>query len=287
MIPKDTQATFWNQVRSGADRAAKEFDVELTWKGPATGNDRGDQKTVFQQFTNEGVDGILLAPTDGVALAPEVRAASAKGIPVLIFDSGIEAEQGKDYISYVATDNTAAGRLGGKHLMDLVGQGGKTVLFRHMEGHASTSAREEGALAEFQAAQANVLEQNRYSGRNNGEAQNTAINMIDVLREADGIFASNQTASEGLLMALRKMNLAGKVKFVGFDTSTLLVEGLAKGEIDALVVQDPVDMGYQSVKLMVEHLKNPEAKPEAVVNTGVHLITRENMNEPEMAALLK
>jgi ribose transport system substrate-binding protein len=285
MIPKATQATFWNSVRQGAERAAEEFNVELTWKGPARDNDRAEQKKVVQQFTNEGYDGILLAPTDSVALAPDARTAMAKGIPVLIFDSAIEGEPGKDFISFVATDNEAAGRIGGKHLMELVGEGAKTVLFRHMEGHASTTARESGALDEMKKAGAEVLVDNRYSGETSVDAQNAAMNLIDTIHEAAGIFASNQTSAEGLLLALRQSNLAGKIKFVGFDSSPLLVEGLRDGQIAALVVQDPVDMGYQSVKLMVDHLKGQ--KIALAVNTGVHLVTPENMNDPEIAPLLK
>jgi ribose transport system substrate-binding protein len=169
--------------------------------------------------------------------------------------------------------------------MELIGNGGKAVLFRHMEGHASTAAREEGALEEFKAANAEILVENRYSGPDIATAQNTALNMIDELRAASGIFASNQTAAEGMLSALEQRNLAGKVKFVGFDTSELLVGGLRAGHIDALVVQDPVQMGYTSVKLMVDHLNGKEIEPK--VNTDVHLVTKDNMDDEEIAPLLE
>jgi len=285
MIPKATQSSFWNAVQDGAMQAAKELDVTVTWKGPMRENDRAAQKQVVQQFTTDGVDGILLAPTDSKILVAEARTAMLRKIPVLIFDSGLDGESGKDFISFVATDNSAAGRMGGKHLMELVGKGGKTVLLRHLEGHDSTTKREEGALAEMNAGGANVLSSNRYSGESSGDAQTTVLNMIDVIREAGGVFASNQTASEGLLLALRQNNLAGKVKVVGFDSSPLLVEGVRNGEIDALVVQDPVKMGYTSVKLMVDHL---DGKPiEELVNTEAHLVTRENMDDPKIAPLLK
>ena len=197
MIPKATQSSFWNAVRRGGEQAAEEFDVELLWKGPSRENDRAGQKQVVQQFTNAGVAGMLLAPTDSKALAAEVRTATAKGLPVLIFDSAVDGEAGKDYISFVATDNTAAGKLGGKHLMELVGKGGKTICFRHMEGHESTTKREDGAIEEMKAGGAEILVDDRYTGDSAAEAQTTALNMIDVIREADGIFASNQTASEG------------------------------------------------------------------------------------------
>jgi ribose transport system substrate-binding protein len=287
MIPKDTQMSFWNQVRDGAERAAKEFDIDLQWKGPSKGNDIAAQKQVLQQFMDGSVDGILLAPTDSVSFSKDARTAMAKGTPVLIFDSAIEGKAGEEFITFVATDNEAAGKLGGAHLMKLVGEGAKTVLFRHQEGHASTGAREEGALSEMKAAKADVLVENRYSGPTMDEAQKTALNMVDQLTAAAGVFASNQTSAEGLLAALRKLNLAGKVKVVGFDQSELLVDGLKDGSIDALVVQDPVDMGYQSVKLMIQHLKDKDANLEPVIQTGVHLVTRENMDEPEIAALLK
>ncbi len=285
MIPKGVQTSFWNSVRQGAEKARDEFDVELVWKGPARDNDRALQKQVMQQFTGEGVDGILLAATDQAALAPEVRTASARGIPVLIFDSAVDGEQGKDFISFVATDNRAAGRLGGKHVTDLVGKGGKVVLFRHMEGHQSTGNREEGALEEFRAADAKILAQDRYSGENMAEAQNTAIFMIDVIREADGIFCPNQSSSEGLLLALRQYNLAGKIKVVAFDSSPLLTQALRDGEIAAIVSQDPVQMGYLSVKMMVEHLRGQEIEP--LVTTDVHLVTKENMDDPEISVLLQ
>jgi ribose transport system substrate-binding protein len=285
MIPKGVQTSFWNSVREGAEKARDEFGVDLIWKGPARDNDRALQKAVVQQFIGDEVDGILLAATDQAALAPEVHTASARGIPVLIFDSAVDGEQGKDFISFVATDNTEAGRLGGKHVMDLVGKGGKVVLFRHMEGHQSTGNREDGALEEFRAAEADILAEDRYSGENMAEAQNTAINMIDIIREADGIFCPNQSSSEGLLLALRQYNLTDKIKVVAFDSSPLLTQALRDGEIAAIVSQDPVQMGYLSVKLMVEHLRGEAIEPK--VTTDVHLVTKENMDNPEISALLQ
>ena len=284
MIPKATQASFWNAVRKGAEQAAEELEVDLTWKGPAVDNDRAAQKEVAQRFVT-GVDGLLLAPTDSIALAPTARTAMKQGTPVMIFDSALQGKLGEEFIGYVATDNLAAGRMGGKHVMELVGNGGKVILFRHMEGQESTSARENGALEEFRAANANILVEDRYTGQTAGEAQKTALNMIDTIRQADGIFASNQTSSEGLLVALQKNNLAGKVKFVGFDSSPMLVKALAAGEIDGLVVQDPVNMGHTAVSLMVDHIGGKKIEP--LVSTDCHLATRENMDDPKIKPLLE
>jgi ribose transport system substrate-binding protein len=154
-----------------------------------------------------------------------------------------------------------------------------------MEGHQSTGNREDGALEEFRAAEADILAEDRYSGENMAEAQNTAINMIDVIREADGIFCPNQSSSEGLLLALRQYNLTDKIKVVAFDSSPLLTQALRDGEIAAIVSQDPVQMGYLSVKLMVEHLRGETIEPK--VTTDVHLVTKENMDDPEISVLLQ
>jgi ribose transport system substrate-binding protein len=110
------------------------------------------------------------------------------------------------------------------------------------------------------------------------------MNIVDKLKEANGIFCPNESSTFGMLLALRQNNLAGKVRFVGFDTSPPLIEALQKGEIDALVAQDPTRMGYEGVKTLVAHI---QGKPtQKVIDTGVRLITRENMNSPEIKKLL-
>jgi ribose transport system substrate-binding protein len=104
------------------------------------------------------------------------------------------------------------------------------------------------------------------------------------LTEANGIFCPNESSTFGMLLALRQNNLAGKVKFVGFDTSPPLIEALQNGEIDALVAQDPTRMGYEGVKILVAHIQGKEVPK--IVDTGVRLITRDNLNSPEIKKLL-
>ena len=125
---------------------------------------------------------------------------------------------------------------------------------------------------------------NRYAGATAGEAKTAAMNIIDKLKEADGVFAPNESSTFGMLLALRQNNLAGKIKFVGFDTSPPLLEALQKGEIDGLVAQDPTKMGYEGVKALVNSIRGKQVPK--TVDTGVRLITRENLNSPEIKKLL-
>jgi len=285
VIPKGTTHIFWKAVEAGAREAGKELGVEIVWKGPMKENDRAQQISIVEQFVTEGISGIVLAPLDNTALQRPVAAAARKKIPVVIFDSGLKGKPGKDFVSFVATDNTKGGIIGGEHLGKLLGGKGKVVLLRYQVGSASTMEREEGFLQAIARNSGLMLTvSNRHAGATAGEAKTSAMNIVDKLREANGIFCPNESSTFGMLLALRQSNLAGKVRFVGFDTSPPLIEALQKGEIDALVAQDPMRMGYEGVKTLVAHI---QGKPtQKVLDTGVRLITRENMKTPEIKKLL-
>ena len=286
VIPKGTTHTFWNTVEKGAEQAGEDLGVSVIWKGPLKENDRAQQIQVMQQFITQGVDGIVLAPLDYKALVAPVREAMNRGIPVVIFDSALEGEPGEDFISFVATNNMNGGRMGGEQLAHVIGRAGRVVLLRYLVGSASTSAREEGFLGAIAGyPDIEVLVDNRYAGPTAGEAKTNSLNMIDQIRRADGIFCSNESATHGMLLALRQEGLAGHIKFVGFDASPPLVQALTDGEIDALVVQDPEKMGYIAVGTLVRHLNGEEV--EHVIDTGAVLVTRINMDEPDVARLIR
>jgi len=285
VIPKGTTHVFWKSVEAGAKAAGAELGVNIVWKGPIKENDRAQQIAIVEQFTAEKVDGIVLAPLDDTALQRPVAAATAKGIPVVIFDSALKGEAGKDFASLVATDNRKGGSMGGERLGELLGGKGDVVLLRYQVGSASTDEREAGFLEAIgKHPDVKLLVDNRYAGATAGEAKNAAMNLLDKLREAEGIFCPNESSTFGMLLALRQSNLNGKVRFVGFDTSPPLVEALRNKDIDALVAQNPTRMGYLGVRTCVDRIRGQQVEPR--VDTGVRLITRDNLNDPEIRELL-
>lgn len=285
VIPKGTTHSFWKTVEGGARKAADELGVEIVWKGPLKEDDRSQQIALVQQFAVGGVDAIALAPLDSNALRGPVRSAKARGLPVVIFDSALNATPGRDFASFVATDNHRAGQLGAEELIRLIGGKGKVILLRYAEGSASTTQREEGFLEVIKQHPAiTVLVDNRYAGATVSSAQDTALNMIDRIREADGLFAVNESCTQGLLLALRQQNLVGQKKFVGFDATPILVEALEKGEIDSLVAQNPARMGYLVVKTAVSVLKHEPV--DTTIDTGCAVVTRENIDSPAIAPLV-
>jgi ribose transport system substrate-binding protein len=289
VIPKGTTHEFWKSVHLGALKAAKELDVDIIWKGPLQENDRQGQINEVEAFINRGVTGICLAPLDSKALRKYASSAMAKKIPVVIFDSGLE---GDDYVSYVATDNYKGGFLAGEHLSKVLGGKGKVALLRYMEGSESTVQREQGFLdAIAKSKDIEVISSNQYAGATADTALKASENLLASLKTADGglkiegLFCPNESSAIGMLRALQTAKLAGKVKFVGFDTSERLVAALKSGELQGTVLQNPIKMGYLAVKTIVGHLRG--GAQEKRVDTGVAIATPENMDTPEMRALLQ
>ena len=200
-------------------------------------------------------------------------------------DSGLKGEPVRDFVATVSTNNHRAGEMAGEQLGKLLDGKGKVVLFRFKKGSASTGQREVGFLEAIKKfPDIKVIVDNLYSGTTPSEAQSNALNILDKLKEADGIFCSTEPNTFGMLLALKRNNLAGSKKVVGLDTSPGLIEGLKKDEIQALVVQNPKKLGHEAVKTLVTKMKG-ETVP-TVIDSGAAIITKENLNTAEIRALL-
>lgn len=285
VIPKGTTHEFWKAVDAGAQQAGKDLNVDIIWKGPLKEDDRSAQIDVVQQFVGDKVAGIVLAPLDRQALLDPVRLAGSQKVPVVIIDSSLDGEAGKDFVSFVATDNDKGGQLAGEELARILNNKGKVVLMRYQAGSASTEAREKGFLdAIHKHPDIQVISDNQESGATVDSAKAKAMNMLDKFKECDGLFCPNESSTVGVLSALQTAGITGK-KFIGFDASPQMVDALKSKELDALVVQNPFQMGYLGVKTMVEHVKGQTVQQR--IDTGVQLVTRDNLNTPEVQKLLE
>jgi len=289
VIPKGTTHEFWKSIHAGARRAATDLDVDIIWKGPLKEDDREAQIAVVENFISRGVSGIVLAPLDDAALRVPVLNATRSGIPVIIIDSGLQSD---DYISFVATDNYQGGRMAGQEMARRLEGRGRIVMLRYQEGSASTMKREQGFLdAIAESPDIVVVSDNQHGGATTESAYAASENLLAPLQTQDGtltidgIFCPNESTTFGMLRALQDRQLNGQVRFIGFDSSEKLVEGLNAGDLDALVLQNPMAMGDIGVRTMVAHL---QGKPvERRIDTGVVLVTHDNMNESTVAELLR
>jgi ribose transport system substrate-binding protein len=295
VIPKGTTHVFWKSIHAGAIKAEHELkeagvNIEIIWKGPLKEDDRESQIRVMEDFVTAGVTGIVLAPLDDTALRAPVKDAVNNKIPVVIIDSDLKSE---DYTSFVATDNYAGGRKAGEYMAKILDGKGKIVVLRYEEGSASTMNREKGFLDAMKeiAPEIQIVSDNQYGGATTESSYQASENLLAPLRKPDGgltidgIFTPNESTTFGMLRALEDGGLAGKVKFVGFDSSERLVQALQKGYIQGLVLQDPINMGYLGVKTMVAHLQGQ--KVEKRIDTGSEVATAENMNEEKINNLLE
>jgi len=288
VIPKGTIHEFWKTVHAGAEMAGREMGVDILWKGSLKEDDREAQISVVENIMTRQVDGIVLAPLDDVALRRPVDEAMRSDIPVVIFDSGL---QGDNYVSYVATDNFKAGQLAGEHMGMLLEGEGKVIVLRYAEGSDSTSKREDGFLDAIEAFEGiEIVSSSQYAGVTTASALKAAENILsrfsraDGGMEIDGIFCATEPTTLGILLALQDMGFAGKIKFVGFDSSGKMIAALRAGELDGFVVQNPMRIGYLGVKTLVEHLRG--GHPARRIDTGSTMITEENLDQPEIHNLL-
>jgi ribose transport system substrate-binding protein len=289
VIPQGSTHEYWKSIHAGAVKAARDLAekgirVDIIWKGPLREDDREQQTQVVEGFISQGVQGIVLAPFDSHALVRPVEEAARAGIPTVVIDSALESPQ---IVSYIATDNKKGGALAAGRMGELLPGKGTVLLLRYQEGSASTQAREEGFVEQLRSAYPNIrlISSNQYAGPTRETAKRASENLLT--RYADqvqGIFTPNESSTAGMLLALQDVQKAGKVVFIGFDSSATFVEAMRNNQLQGLVVQDPFRMGELGVRTMVDHL---QGKPvEKRVDTGATLVTPANLDTPEAQRLL-
>ncbi len=282
VAPKGQAHIFWQTVHAGARAAGQELGVEIRWNGPATETEYSRQIQIVESMINGRVDGIVLAPTDRVALVGVVERAAREKIPVTIFDSGINTE---NYVSFVATNNYAAGQMAAQRIGATLGGKGAVAMLMNMPGSASTIEREKGfeeAMAkEFPGVR--IIER-QFGMSDRSQSLRVAEDILTAHPELNAIFASNEPGSVGAAQALKSRRLAGKVKLVGFDSSPTLVEDLKGGVIDALVVQDPFNIGYTAVKTVVSKLRGET--PPKKIDSPARVLASADLAKPEVQKLL-
>lgn len=283
VIPKGSTHSYWKSIHAGAVKAGQEMGAEILWQGPQKEDDRQLQIQVVQNFISQGVDGIVLAPLDDRSLATPVNAAVKRNIPVVIIDSDLQSEQ---YASFVATDNKMGGKLCAQRLAELLGGKGKVIMLRYSEGSASTAEREAGFLEGMKeyGPSIELISTNQYAGATMEKAFQASQNLLNRFAQVDGIYCPNESSTQGMLRALQTSGKTKKVKFVGFDANATLIAGVQNGEIHGLAVQNPFKMGYEGVKTIVAVIKKENY--EKRVDTGVKLVTQENLNEAEVQELI-
>ncbi|MFT3868993.1 MAG: substrate-binding domain-containing protein [Nibricoccus sp.] len=283
VIPKGT-SNFWKTYEAGAKKAATELGIEMVVRGTKFESDVEAQIQIVDYFREKKVSAIVITPLHKDQLIAPVEKAIAEGVPVVVTDSALNSTK---TAAFIASNNVQAGQLGGAALAEALGANatGEVALLRYLKGSESTEKRETGALQEFKSslAKATILD-TYYSGTVLGDAKRNCDTLFDEHPGLIGVMAVSTISTKGLLKSVQQRDLAAKVAIVGAGSDEDILQALRKGEIKALVLQNPFEMGYRGVKTAVAVLKGEKVEKQSF--TDVILVTAANIDSPEVQRLV-
>ncbi len=286
VIVKTVNSTFWQNVQKGADAAMKAGGGSntMTFQGPAAESAIADQVNMVENAVNRKVSGIVLAPSDPDALVPAVKKAWEARIPVVIIDSLLAKGSEQYYQSFLATDNKKAGELAAKALIDKVGKEGKIAVMSYVAGAGSEIGRVGGFTDYIKANSKLQIVGPFYSQSQMATALNQTTDVLAANSDLKGIFGANEPTAIGMGRALKQSGKAGKVVAIGFDGNQDLQEFVKDGTLSAIAVQGSFQMGELGVKTVLQSLN--KEKVEKFVDTGVVVVTKDNIDKPEAKNVL-
>lgn len=278
--PKGTDSPYWLVVKAGAEAAAEEFGAEIIWQGPQQETNVAKQVNIIDNYITQQVDAMVIAATDANALVPPLKRAKSNEIPVITIDSGVTDESVVD--SHIATNNFEAAKKAADVLAELINEKGEVASIPFVAGAATSMKRENGFKAGVDGYSNIDLVATQYSQADIAKAMQVTENILTANPELDGIFAANLPGGIGAARAIKSRG--SDVKLVSFDAGDTQIQLLKEGSIDALIVQQPFQMGYQGVKYAVQAI-NGEDIPTAV-DTGSVVATKDNMDDSEVHKVL-
>jgi ribose transport system substrate-binding protein len=282
VVPKATSHLFFMSVHAGVRDAERDLGVEVLWNGPREETEYSRQIEIVDSMVARHVDALAISATDHTALVAPVKRAMDAGIPVTVFDSGLDVT---GFVTFVATDNYGAGVTAARKLAELVGGKGKVAELMHKPGGMSTGDRERGfedtISKEFPGIQ---IVARQYGMADRAKSRDAAENILTAHPELDGMFASAEANSIGAMQAIKARGLSGKLKLVTFDFSDEHVAALKDGTINVMLVQDPYRIGYEAVRSLVQKL-NGQTPPQRM-DLKARVIVKGDLDKPEVQSLL-
>ncbi len=286
-IVKASNSFYWQIVMNGAQLAAKDLGVKITFQEPLAESDVAKQVSILNDAIALHPDAIIIAPTVADALVPGIEQAMNQGIKVILIDSAANTQ---DYVSFLSTNNVQAGKDLAKEFVDLIvakyGKAeGNIAYMTSMAGVGSLSQRDQGFLEGLKEYGPNLkIVAHQYANNAIDTATTNWENIFTANPNLVGVFADNNVTGDGLARALQLSGMAGKLVAVAFDNDPAEIDALSNGILQALQIQQPWIMGYWSVFYAVSAVEGVGLPKN--VDTGAFIATKANMNTPEGQAIL-
>lgn len=294
VIVKTGNSSFWQNVQTGAMDAQKELRAQtpklsVTFLGAQSESNVNEQINIVESAIDRGVKAIVLAPSDTKALQPAVKKAKDAGIPVIIIDSKLDGDPSQ-YVSFLATDNKAAGEACAQALIDGVKKAtgkdsGKIAVMSYVAGVGSEVGRVGGFKDYIKANSKLEVVTTQYSNADMPTALNQTTNVLQANPDLVGIFGANEPTAIGMGRAIEEAGLGGKIVAIGFDGNSVLKEMVVDGTLNAIAVQSSYNMGFLGVKTAYDVAYAGKTVP-AVVDTGFLMVTKDNVESTEAKNVL-
>lgn len=286
VIIKASDSSFWQVMLAGAKQAGDDFGVGVSTFGPTSETNIDEQVQLVENSISRGADGMVIAANSSSALNSAIDRARAAGIKVITVDTRVTTESE----AFIGTDNVKAGVQAGQKMCEFLKGTGQTsgavLVESSVAGIQSLVDRESGFRQGLKAACPNIdASLQRY---NNNDINTAASQVNDALTanpNLRGVFAANNTSGIGAARAVQDNNAAERIPVVAFDSDPQENAALAAGTLDALVVQNPYFFGYQGVVLAA--MATVDRIPPREIDPGAVVATKDNMEEPEVQALLE
>ncbi len=282
LVSKGFQHQFWQSVKAGAEQAAEEFGVSITFEGPDSESEVAAQIDMLQTAMDRNPDALGFAALDSQAAAPLMQEAEERGIPVIAFDSGVESDVP---IATAATDNRAAAALAAEKMVELIGGEGKVALIVHDQTSVTGVERRDGFVEyiEENAPDVEIVDV-QYGGGDHLKSTDLAKTIMQAHPDLAGIYGSNEGSAIGVVNAVKELGKEGDLVVIGFDSGKAQMDAIREGLMAGAITQNPVGIGYETVKAAVMAL-NGEEVPENI-DTGFFWYDAENIDDPEIQAVL-
>lgn len=282
LVSKGFQHQFWQAVKQGADQAAEELGVEVTFEGPESETEVEKQLSMLQTALDKSPDAIGFAALDSEASIPIMADAQGRGIPVVAFDSGVDSDVP---LTTVSTDNLAAAAEAAKHMVELIGGSGTIAVVGHDQTSQTGQQRVEG-FAEYIEKNAPDVEivDTQYAAGDQLKSADAAKAILQAHPDLKGIYGTNEGSAIGVVKAVEELGKAGSLTVIGFDSGQAQIDAINSGLMAGAITQNPVGMGYETVKAAVAAINGEDVEP--VIDSGFYWYDKTNIDDPEIAAVL-
>jgi ribose transport system substrate-binding protein len=282
VISKGFQHQFWQAVKQGADKAAADLKVTITFEGPESESQVDKQIDMLRAALDKKPQAICLAALDSKAVVPLLQQAKAANIPVIGFDSGVDSDIP---VTTAATDNLAAAALAADKMASLIGGSGEVAIIAHDQTSRTGIDRVKGFVDQVKAKYPNIkIVDTQYGGGDQLKSTDLAKAIIQARPGLKGFFGANEGSAIGVLNGVKESGKAGSITVIGYDSGQQQMDAIRAGTEAGAITQDPIGIGYKCVESAVKAIKGD--KLPKMIDTGFHWYDKTNIDAADIKPLL-